>query len=166
MKKRKNWLFASVMLLVMLVMAGCGDKEDFEAADKVAYEYIAATVEKDDDRKAEILTEEAKEEAINNDLLIEGRHDNKGAEKELNDRYEIRRYDNLYDSGNLYYRVKYDIPNNEGMQSDTEYIKMIKDESGEWKLNLSNGILNDEKAKIFPTDTDKEKGTLVHEYIK
>lgn len=164
MKKRKNWLFAGVMLLVMLVMAGCGGKEDFEAADKVAYEYIAASVEQDDDRKSEILTPEALKQGIENDVLISGRHDNAGAEEELGDRYEIRRYDNIYNDKELYYRVKYTIPNNVSMNSDTEYIKMVKDENEKWKLTLSTGILNDEIEKVFPEEKRKEEGTLVHEY--
>jgi predicted small lipoprotein YifL len=163
-RKQKNGLFVGMVMLILLVIAGCGEKEDFEAADKVAYEYIAASIEQDDDRKSEILTSEALEQATENDVLVPGRHDNADAEEELGDRYEIRRYDNIYNDKELYYRVKYAIPNNASMNSDTEYIKMVKDENEKWKLTLSTGILNDEIEKAFPEERNKEEGTLVHEY--
>ncbi|WP_050179629.1 hypothetical protein [Domibacillus robiginosus] len=164
MINRKNWFFVGVGLLLLLVITGCGEKEDFEAADKVAYEYIAAVVEQDDDRKSKILTSEALKQGIENDVLVPGRHDNPGSEEKLKDRYEIRRYDNIYDGKELYYRVKYDMPNSASMTSDTEYIKMVKDESKKWKLTLSTGILNDEIEEVFPEEEKKKEGTLVHEY--
>jgi hypothetical protein len=160
----KNRVFAGTLMFILSFVVGCGEKEDFKAADEVAYEYIAASVEQDDDRKSKILMPEALEQAIENDVLVPDRHDNAGAEEELGDQYEVRRYDNIYNDKELYYRVKYAIPNSESRESDTEYIRMAKDEGGAWKLTLSNGILNDEKAEVFPEEADKEKGTLVHEY--
>lgn len=164
MKKRKNWLFYCVMLLVLLMMVGCEDKEDFEAADKVAYEYIAASVEQDDDRKIKILIPEALKQGIENDVLVPDRHDYPGSEENLGDRYEIRRYDNIYNGEELYYRVKYDMPDSAPMGGNTEYIKMVKDKDEKWKLTLSTGILNNEIEEVFPAEENKKEGTLVHEY--
>lgn len=164
MRNQKNRLFVGFTMLLLFMMAGCGNKENFEAADKVAYEYIAASVDQDDDRKSEILTLEALKQGIENDVLVPGRHDNPGSEEKLGERYEIRRYDNIYNGKELYYRVKYDMPNSTSMSGDTEYIKMVKDESGKWKLALSTGILNDEIEEVFPEEEKKKEGTLVHEY--
>lgn len=170
MRNRKNWVAAGVISLILLVLTACSEEsepantENFEEADKVAYEYIVASIEKNDDKKAELLTDEALEEAKDNDLLIEGRHQNEGASEELKDRYEITRYDNLYKGEELYYKVEYAIPNNENRSSDTEYIKMVRTEENDWRLTASTGILNDEKSRVFGNEEDLENGTLIHEY--
>lgn len=163
MKKRKNWLFAGVMLLIMLVMAGCGGKEDFEAADKVAYEYIASKVERDDDRLIALLTEEGLENAKKARLVKEGEHLYPGNEEKMENRYEIVRFEDVGAEDTLYYRVKYELPNNKLSESTTDYIEVVQN-NNEWKLTKPMTISNDKLEEVFPSENDKEKGTMVHEY--
>ncbi|MCM3791267.1 hypothetical protein M3221_23315 [Domibacillus indicus] len=166
MKKRKNWLLVGVMLLILLMMAGCGEKENFEAADKVAYEYIASKVERDDDRMKKLLTDEGIQYAENASLLKDGEHLYPGKEDEMKDRYEIIRYEDIGGENTLYYRVKYELTNNDLSENTTEYIEMVKDSEDRWKITKPVGISNEEKADVFASEEDKENGTIVHEHKK
>ncbi|WP_046176724.1 hypothetical protein [Domibacillus indicus] len=164
MKKWKSRLFAGGMLLILLMMAGCGDKQDFEAADKVAYEYIASKVERDDDRMKKILTDQGIQYAESTSLLKDGEHLYPGKEDEMGDRYEIVRYDGIGEENTLYYRVKYELTDNNLSESTAEYIMIVKDNEGRWKVTKPVGISNEEKADIFASEEGKEKGITVHEY--
>lgn len=167
MKKQGNWFLAGAAVLVLTMLAACNgeeSKENFEAADKVAYEYIVAKVERDDDRMKELLTEEGKEYAKSASLLKDGEHLYPGQAEEMKDHYEIMRYDNLDKEDLVYYRVKYEIQNNDLSDTMTEYIEVVKSEKGEWRLTKPLGISNDVKADLFSSEEDKENGTIVHEY--
>lgn len=171
MKGNKSlWSFFLTLVLVVVV-AGCGGKEhsnakteDFSEADRIAYEYIAAKVERDDDRLMSILSAEGLEYAETAHLLKPGEHLYPGNEQEMGKSYEIRRYDQFNTNDEIYYYVKYVFPNNELTPSITEYIKIIKTEGGLWKLASSVALSKEERKKIFVNGSDKEKGTVVHEY--
>jgi len=160
---RKNWLFAGFTMLLLVMMAGCGEKEDFEAADKVAYEYIASKVERDDDRVIALLTEEGLEYAKKASLVKEGKHLYPGNETAMKDRYEIVRYEDIGSEDTLYYRVEYELSNNKLSESTTDYIEMVQN-NNEWKLTKPMTISNDKLEELFPSENDKDKGIMVHEY--
>ncbi|HLS08448.1 hypothetical protein [Lentibacillus sp.] len=78
---------------------------------------------------------------------------------ELNDEYEIRRYDSVYseDSQEVIYYVKpwrgYEFEDGDG-----NFISMTQNEAGEWEINqFVNGSLPDQIE-------NKESGTVVHPY--
>lgn len=169
MRNRKKWMVAGVVSFMLLVLTACSEEsepantENFEEADKVAYEYILAKIERDDDRMKELLTTEGIEYATNASLLKEGEHLYPGKAEELEDKYEIVRYQ-FDDENVLYYKVKYDAQNNSLSTSVTEYIELVNDEKNGWKLTKPVGISNDLKADLFPTEEIQEAGTVVHQY--
>lgn len=150
-------------MLLLFIMAGCGNKGNFEAADKVAYEYIASKVERDDDRVIALLTEEGLEYAKKTSLVEEGKHLYPGNEEVMKDRYEIVRYEDIGSEDTLYYRVEYELPNNKLSESTTDYIEMVQN-NNEWKLTKPMTVSNDKLEELFPSENDKDKGIMVHEY--
>ncbi|QWS52497.1 hypothetical protein JNUCC24_19400 (plasmid) [Bacillus sp. JNUCC-24] len=115
--------------------AGGKNQKDIEKADEVAYKFIVAQVEGDDDLFKKILVDEAQ------NILEKGHHAHPGAKNEMGERYQIKRYTNKYEDGKLYYYLKFYQPNLSEMQYMN--VLLVKDD-GQWKSTKIRGIDSDE----------------------
>jgi hypothetical protein len=143
MKKKMTKFVSGMCVACMLVlggMTGCGSNEkkstanqqesqkerDMKEADKAAMEYVRAYIDVDTIKLNQLLYKKNK--------FYEEHVVNPGASKELNNRYDLNRYDLAEGKNEYYYYVKYyDEGSVEKGQTSLE-LKMIKDEKdGKWK---------------------------------
>jgi len=126
---------------------------DVERADKAVYTWIASAVEGDDNMRQKVLVKR------DQDLLELGEPLYPNTLKYMGERYTIKRFDHLKDSGRIYYYIEYYHPTNQ-----LKYAKnllMVK-EDGQWKSNSLSGIPSGAmKAAIAGYE---DKGVLVHQY--
>ncbi|GGA56270.1 hypothetical protein GCM10007416_31850 [Kroppenstedtia guangzhouensis] len=180
MNKRYGSIMAVAVIAMVLLLSGCseggsqgdGAKEagkskkerDLEAADKAVYEWIAGTVEGDDDRQSKVLLKKEVKKLKEIDVLEPGNVSFPGAEKKMGEQYLIERYDKYYEDEKLFYRIKYYHPNNDELF--TEHLLMEK-ENGKWKSTDYRGE-SSEFYRLFPERKNVLKaeevgGVTVHE---
>lgn len=153
----KKIVIFMLFVISILSLAACGqtaggkNQKDIEKADEVAYKFIVAQVEGDDDLFKKILVDEAQS------ILENGHHAHPGAKNKMGERYQIKRYSNKYEDGKLYYYLKFYQPNLSEMQYMN--ILLVKDD-GQWKSTKIRGIDADE----MKAGMGDEEAVTVHKY--
>lgn len=151
--------FVCLCLLIMgMVLAACSssvngaNKEELKKADQAAYNFIVAQVEGDHKLFKKVLIKDAQ------GILEAGRHANPGFEKEVGERYQIKRYSRHFDENKLYYYLRFYRPNHG--EDDYMNVLLVKDDDGNWKSTDIRGIDESEMKKAM----GDEEPVTVHKY--
>lgn len=129
----------------------------FEETDAIAREFMVVKIEQNYPEILKYLSSEGVDELKEKKSYLLDSHEYPNRFEELEDKYELRRYDNFYndEKGEVYYR--YRTPDDKEVLTNS-WIIIKQDDDNEWKIESYYG-----ERPVVINDSNAETGTVLHE---